>query len=99
VLGLPHSLDTALQKFSSGAIKLDISDLDRFRLAIHKSTDKLTVGIIIGALVVGSSIVLSASRIELPNTIFYLAYIGYAAAVVLGLYELYYAIFYRGKKI
>jgi ubiquinone biosynthesis protein len=98
MLGLPSSIDRALQKFSSGSIQLEISDLDRFRLAIHKSTDKLTVGIIIAALVIGSSIVLLASGLTLPSSIFYLALIGYAAAVLMGLYELYYAVFFRGRK-
>jgi ubiquinone biosynthesis protein len=97
LLGLPFSLDQALQKFSSGSIQLEIGDLDRFRLAIHRSTDKLTVGIIIAALVIGSSIVLLASGLTLPSSIFFLALFGYAAAVLMGLYELYYAIFYRGK--
>jgi ubiquinone biosynthesis protein len=98
VMGLPYSLDQALKAFSSGSIKLEIGDLDRFRLAIHKSTDKLTVGIIIAALVIGSSIVLLASGLTLPSSIFYLALIGYAAAVLMGLYELYYAVFFRGRR-
>jgi ubiquinone biosynthesis protein len=98
LLGLPYSLDRALEALSSGSIRLEIGDLDRFRLAIHKSTDKLTVGIIIAALVIGSSIVLLASGLTLPSSIFYLALIGYAAAVLMGLYELYYAVFFRGRK-
>jgi ubiquinone biosynthesis protein len=98
IMELPSSLDRALQTLSSGSIKLEIGDLDRFRLAIHKSTDKLTVGIIIAALVIGSSIVLLASGLTLPSSIFYLALVGYAAAVLMGLYELYYAVFFRGRK-
>ncbi|MDD1679921.1 MAG: AarF/UbiB family protein [Methanomicrobiales archaeon] len=98
VVGLPSSLDRALQTFSSGSIKMEIGDLDRFRLAIHKSTDKITVGIIIAALVIGSSIVLLASGLTLPSSIFYLALVGYTAAVLMGMYELYYAVFFRGKK-
>jgi ubiquinone biosynthesis protein len=97
-MGLPYSLDRALEAFSSGSIKLEIGDLDRFRLAIHRSTDKLTVGIIIAALVIGSSIVLLASGLTLPSSIFYLALLGYAAAVLMGLYELYYAVFFRGRR-
>jgi hypothetical protein len=58
----------------------------------------LTVGIIIAALVIGSSIVLLASGLTLPSSIFYLALIGYAAAVLMGLYELYYAVFFRGRR-
>jgi ubiquinone biosynthesis protein len=98
LLGLPYSLDRALEALSSGSIKLEIGDLDRFRLAIHKSTDKLTVGVIIAALVIGSSIVLLASGLTLPSSIFYLALVGYAAAVLMGLYELYYAVFFRGRR-
>jgi ubiquinone biosynthesis protein len=98
LMGLPYSLDRALEALSSGSIKLEIGDLDRFRLAIHKSTDKLTVGIIIAALVIGSSIVLLASGLTLPSAVFYLALVGYAAAVLMGLYELYYAVFFRGRR-
>jgi Predicted unusual protein kinase len=96
LMGLPYSLDRALEAFSSGSIKLEIGDLDRLRLAIHKSTDKLTVGVIIGALVIGSSIVLLSGQ-TLPSYIFYLALFGYAAAVLMGFYELYYAVFFRGR--
>jgi ubiquinone biosynthesis protein len=45
--------------------------------------------------VVGSSLVLISSSLTLPNEVFWLAILGYSAAVLVGFYAIYHVIFLK----
>ena len=50
---------------------------------------------IIAALIIGSSLVLSGSGIALPESVFYMALFGYVIAVIVGFGALWQALRYR----
>ncbi|HZD43146.1 MAG TPA: AarF/ABC1/UbiB kinase family protein [Methanomicrobiales archaeon] len=97
VIELPAKLEKALQKVSSGKSELEVRDLDRVRLALYRSTDRLVLALIIAAVVIGSSIVLLSS-LTLPVYVVYFAFIVYIIAVILGFYALYDAISSRRER-
>jgi len=88
---LPNNLNAILRRFSSGSIRLEMmeTDLLQLRTMMDKSTDKVLAGLIIAALVVGSSLVLFASRTAGFPEIF--ATVVYIAAVAMGFYALYHS--------
>ncbi len=91
---LPGNVNKTLKKLSTGTIhlKMEDKDLHRIETSLHSSTDKILVGLITSALVIGSSIVLLTSQMRLPDTVYWLAIFGYAAAVLVGFYALYHAL-------
>ena len=90
LIELPGNLNSILRRFSSGSIRLEIvdTDLQRLQHTVDRSTDKILVGLIISALVIGSSLVIFASRggVGLAELFATLVYI---AAVVMGFYAVY----------
>jgi ubiquinone biosynthesis protein len=88
------NLNTILKRFSTGAIKFEIADADlqRFQHIMDRSSDKVLVGLITAALVVGSSLVIFASRASITGPFLFLAYLGYAVAVIIGFVALYYSL-------
>jgi ubiquinone biosynthesis protein len=86
-----------LRRLSTGTFKLEIVDTDiqKLQMALDKASDKLMIGLVVAALVVGSSLVLSAQPNELPKQISWLAIAGYTAAVLVGFYAIYHVIFLR----
>ena len=91
---LPSLANTTLKNISGGNLRFEIADAKRFRATVHRSTDKLMVGLITSAIVIGSSVVLLASDLRIPETVFYLALFGYGIAVVIGFYFLYHALYW-----
>ena len=91
---LPANLNNIMKRFSSGALMFEVADADLQRLQhiMDRSSDKVLVGLIVAALVVGSSIVIFASRITITGPLLFLAYIGYAVAVIIGFIALYYSL-------
>ena len=91
---LPASMNTILKRFSTGAITFDIADTDmhRFQIIMDRSTDRILAGFIIAALVIGSSVVIFASRQSIGGFVLLLAYAGFIAAVFMGILALYYSI-------
>jgi ubiquinone biosynthesis protein len=53
------------------------------------------IGLVVAALVVGSSLVLLSSSMTLPREVFWLAILGYSAAVLVGFYAIYHVIFLK----
>lgn len=94
IFELPMNLNTILKRFSTGAIKFEIADADlqRFQHIMDRSSDKVLVGLITAALVVGSSLVIFASRASITGPLLFLAYLGYAVAVIIGFVALYYSL-------
>jgi ubiquinone biosynthesis protein len=91
---LPASMNTILKRFSTGAITFDIvdSDMQRFQTITDRATDRILAGFIIASLVIGSSVVIFASRQEIGGFVLLLAYSGFIAAVFMGILALYYSV-------
>ncbi|HXW99523.1 MAG TPA: AarF/ABC1/UbiB kinase family protein [Methanomicrobiales archaeon] len=93
-LELPQSMNTILKRFSSGAIRFEVAegDLQRIQHIMDRSSDKVLVGLITAALVVGSSLVIFASRATIGGPLLLLATLVYAIAVAIGFVALYYSL-------
>jgi ubiquinone biosynthesis protein len=91
---LPTNLNNILKRFSTGAIKFEVADADLQRLQhiMDRSSDKVLVGLITAALVVGSSLVIFASRTTITGPLLLLASLVYAVAVIIGFIALYYSL-------
>jgi ubiquinone biosynthesis protein len=91
---LPANLNSILKRFSTGSIGFEVSeaDLQRLQHIMDRASDRVLVGLIIAALVVGSSIVIFASRSSITGPLLFLAYLGYAVAVIIGFVALYYSL-------
>ncbi|MDD1719273.1 MAG: AarF/ABC1/UbiB kinase family protein [Methanoregulaceae archaeon] len=93
----PRNVNRMFKNFSTGTIKVEIveNEVQKLQKSLDESSNKILVGLITAALVVGSSVVLLSSNVVLPYWIFYLAILGYAAAVVIGFYALYHTLAYH----
>ena len=91
---LPANLNNILKRFSTGAIRFEVaeSDLQRLQHIMDRASDRVLVGLITAALVVGSSLVIFASRISVTGPLLFFAYLGYAVAVIIGFIALYYSL-------
>jgi ubiquinone biosynthesis protein len=97
ILDMPRNLNLMLRRLSTGTFKLEIVDTDiqKLQMALDKASDKLMIGLVVGSLVVGSSLVLQASPFTLPKEIAWIAILGYTAAVLVGFYAIYHVIFLK----
>lgn len=92
---LPRNINKVLRTVSSGQIKLNMNDEDlhTIKVTLDRTSDKILLGLVTAGIVVGSSLVLLAADVTLPNLVFYLAVIGYIVAILVGFYAIYDAIF------
>lgn len=97
LLDMPRNLNLMLRRLSTGSFKLEVEEANilKVQMAADKVADKLMIGMVVAALVVGSSLVLQQSPVELPWWISYLALAGYTAAVLTGFYAIYHVIFLK----
>jgi ubiquinone biosynthesis protein len=88
---LPRNVNRTLKKLATGTVRVEIVETDIMKLqqSLERTSDKLLVGIITAAVVIGSSLVLLSSNIQLPNFVWILAVFGYSAAMLVGFYALY----------
>jgi ubiquinone biosynthesis protein len=94
---MPRNLNLMLRRLSTGSFKLEIVDTDiqKLQMSLDRASDKLMIGMVVGSLVVGSSLVLLASPVSLPKEISWIAILGYTAAVLAGFYAIYHVIFLK----
>ena len=92
---LPRNVNRTLERISSGVFKIDIleSDIKKFSIALDRTSDRIVVGLVIAAIVVGSSLVLSTPSGTFPSFIIYLAGGGYIIAILIGFFAVYEALF------
>ena len=95
---LPRNVNRTLERISSGVFKIDIleSDIKKFSVALDRTSDRIVVGLVIAAIVVGSSMILSAPSGTFPSFIIYLAGGGYIIAILIGFFAVYEALFKGG---
>lgn len=90
VLSVPKSLNRALGKATDGSINVDVAATDVRHLShsIDRASNKMLVGFIVGAIVIGSSLMLFLSPEE-TSVPYNLALFGYVSAFVIGVYSVY----------
>ncbi|SEQ31175.1 AarF/UbiB family protein [Thalassovita taeanensis] len=95
---LPKDLKTLIHSVQQGKIKLgiEVQQMDNFLTRLDRSITRITIGIVIAALTMGSSIVMTVSGIELPVAVSVFAMMGFFGAVVGGVW-LMYSIWRSGK--
>jgi ubiquinone biosynthesis protein len=94
---LPRNFNLMLKRLSTGTIRLEVvdTDLQKLTMALDRASDKVMIGLVVAALVVGSSLVLLASPLKLPDQVMWIAILGYTAAVLVGFYAIYHVIFLK----
>lgn len=94
---LPRNFNLMLRRLSTGTFKLEIvdTDLQKLQMALDRASDKIMIGLVVAALVVGSSLVLLSSPLSLPKEIMWVAILGYTAALLCGFYAIYHVIFLK----
>jgi ubiquinone biosynthesis protein len=94
IFELPMNLNNILKRFSAGSIRFEVAETDLMRLQhiVDRASDRVLSGLITAALVVGSSIVIFASGMSITGPLLFLAYLGYAVAVIIGFVALYYSL-------
>jgi len=97
LLALPGYVNEALRTVSEGTIKFEIEDRDLNAIAgiVDRTSDKILVGLVVAAIVVGSSLVLGVADVPIPESISVLATFGYVIAVLIGFYAVYDAFRHR----
>ncbi|GAB6284141.1 MAG: AarF/ABC1/UbiB kinase family protein [Methanoregula sp.] len=94
---LPRNFNLMLKRLSTGTIRLEVvdTDLQKLQMALDRASDKIMIGLVVAALVVGSSLVLLSSPLNLPPQIMWVAVLGYTAALLCGFYAIYHVIFLK----
>ncbi|MEN6396999.1 MAG: AarF/ABC1/UbiB kinase family protein [Methanoregula sp.] len=94
---MPRNVNLMLKRLSTGSVRLEIvdTDLKKLQMALDRASDKILVGLVVAALVVGSSLVLQASPINMPKEVMWVAVLGYTAAALCGFYAIYHVIFLK----
>ncbi|WP_255332566.1 ABC1 kinase family protein [Methanocalculus taiwanensis] len=92
LLRIPDQVTSALKKVSEGKVRIDVvaHDIRRLQETLDRSTDRIMVGLITSSVVIGSSLLLLASGLNIPN-VQYIALFGYGAAVFVGIYAIIHA--------
>ena len=100
VFDMPRHLDLMLKRFSTGTFRLELIDKDlrEFQTSLDSASDKFMLGLVVGSLVVGSSLVLTATSVTLPSEVSWLAIVGYSAAALVALYVVYHVIYLRFRQ-
>jgi len=91
---LPRNINQMLKKFSTGTVKVEIveNDIQKLQMSLDRLSDKLLIGLVTAAVVVGSSLVLMSSNLKLPDFVWVLAVFGYIIAMIVGFYAIYHVI-------
>ncbi|NMB79749.1 MAG: AarF/ABC1/UbiB kinase family protein [Methanomicrobiales archaeon] len=97
ILDMPRNINLMLRRLSTGTFKLEIveNDIEKVQMALDKASDKLMIGLVVAALVVGSSLVIQKSPFAMPDWVAYIALAGYTAAVLTGFYAIYHVVFLK----
>ena len=74
---------------TSDGFKIAEEDLQRAQHITDRASDRILVGLITAALVIGSSLVIFPFRTRITGPLLFFAYLGYAVAVIIGFVALY----------
>ncbi len=90
-VALPKAINNVVTKVSKGQFQVEVTsrDISNLSTSIDASTDKLVMGVIIAAMVIGSSLVINAPFMSSFMPIYWLATVIYLSAIALAVYSLY----------
>ncbi len=91
LLAIPGNVNETLKTISEGAVAIELegADLEKIVGIIDRTSDKIVVGLVVAAIVVGSSLVLQVAVLPIPGYVTALAVAGYIFAVLVGFYAIY----------
>ncbi|MDK2990332.1 MAG: ubiquinone biosynthesis protein [Methanoculleus sp.] len=91
LLAIPGNVNETLKTLSEGTVTLELEnrDLNEIVGVIDRTSDKIIVGLVVAAIVVGSSLVLRIADLPVPGYVSILATAGYVVAVLVGFYAVY----------
>ena len=94
LLAIPGNVNETLKTLSEGTVTIELESRDLTAIVgvIDRTSDKIIIGLVIAAIVVGSSLILRVADLPIPGYVSILATVGYVLAVILGFYAVYDAI-------
>ncbi len=93
-VALPGAIGAVARRFSRDPIEIDLvnDDFHRIQVMLDAAGDKILIGLVTAAIVIGSSLVLDRAAITLPSWITTIAGICYLGAVVIGFFAIYHVL-------
>lgn len=94
LLAIPGNVNETLKTLSEGTVTIELENRDLAEIVgvVDRTGDKVIVGVVVGAIVVGSSLILRIAELPIPGYISVLATLGYVVAVIVGFYAVYSAL-------
>ncbi len=94
LLAIPANVNETLKTLSEGTVTIELEnrDLEEIVAVIDRTSDKIIVGLVVAAIVVGSSLILRVADLPVPGYVSTLATLGYVFAVIVGFYAVYNAL-------
>ncbi len=91
LLAIPGNVNDTLKTLSEGTVTIELENRDLTAIVgvIDRTSDKIVVGLVVAAIVVGSSLILRIAELPLPQYVVYLATAGYVIALLVGFYAIY----------
>jgi ubiquinone biosynthesis protein len=89
-MNLPRAINQTLRNLGNGDFKLEIeaNDLKTLSSSIQDASERILIGLIASAIVIGSSLVVYASDTPITGNLFYLTFLVYIVAIVIGIIAL-----------
>ncbi|MBN2733385.1 MAG: AarF/ABC1/UbiB kinase family protein [Methanomicrobiaceae archaeon] len=87
IMKLPKIFNRTMNKWAAGKLQIDIvaKDVEKLSETIEKATDKILMGIVASALVIGASLVMYSADFEYAGWLMYFTIIIYLGAFLIGL--------------
>ncbi len=91
LLTIPGNVNETLKALSEGTVTIELEETDLAKIVgvVDRTSDKLIVGLVVAAIVVGSSLILRIANLPIPGYVTALAVVGYIFAVLVGFYAIY----------
>ena len=88
--GLPNDVRNLVRTAQKGRLKLkiDVDRMEHYLDRLDRSVSRLTMGIVIAALIIGSSIVMTVAGGQIPLSLSFFAMLGFFIAVIGGIWLL-----------
>ncbi len=89
-MNLPRAINQTLRNLGNGDFKLEIeaNDLKTLSSSIQDASERILIGLIASAIVIGSSLVVYASDTPITGNLFYLTFLVYIIAIIIGIIAL-----------
>jgi ubiquinone biosynthesis protein len=89
-MNLPRAINQTLRNLGNGDFKLEIeaNDLKTLSTSIQDASERILIGLIASAIVIGSSLVVYASDTPITGNLFYLTFLVYIVAIIIGIIAL-----------